>query len=93
MKTIYLIKHYYDVDGGFGDAVGQEEIIGATKNKEKAEEYVRRYNNPVVYDSPYSDLYHHALGIEELQVKKLDLDKCPWGDDWEPEEEDEEEVI
>ena len=28
MEKIYVIKHIYDVDGGFGDAVAVEDVIG-----------------------------------------------------------------
>lgn len=79
----YEIVHLYDEDSGFGDSVGQEEVIGHTKDKEKAEEYVRRYNRPEVYDHPYDWLWCHELEIREIDGSEdLDLDKDPWKDDW-----------
>ena len=88
---VYLIKHCYDTDGGFGDAVYQEDVMFATTNKELAEAYVEKYDNPVVYDKPYAELYHHGLCIEEMELNDPDLSVDPWakepkepdfGDDW-----------
>ena len=35
MNKIYLVKHCFDVDGGFGDAISQEEVICGFDNREK----------------------------------------------------------
>ena len=83
MKTLYAIIHTYDVDGGFGDAVTQEETLGVFSDERKAKEYVDKYHNPRVYSRPYSDLWEHSLRIEEIEVDTLDINKSPW------EEEDE----
>ena len=80
-KKIYLIKHVYDTDGGFGDAVSQEEVLFATDNKKLAKAYVKKYSKPVVYASPYADLYHHELVIEKLKLEEPDLDVPPWSED------------
>ena len=34
MNKIYLVKHCFDVDGGFGDAISQEEVICGFDNRE-----------------------------------------------------------
>ena len=75
---IYIIKHCYDIDGGFGDAVPEETPLFATKSKAKAEAYVAKYNNPEIYYSPYQDLYHHGLTIEEMDLKEPDINVDPW---------------
>lgn len=65
---IYLIIHSYDVDGGFGDAVSKEEILFATSNKEDAEEYRRKYNDPCIYESSYEDLYSNEISVREMEL-------------------------
>ena len=35
MNKIYLVKHCFNVDGGFGDAISQEEVICGFDNREK----------------------------------------------------------
>ena len=35
MNKIYLVNHCFDVDGGFGDAILQEEVICGFDNREK----------------------------------------------------------
>ena len=34
MNKIYLVNHCFDVDGGFGDAIPQEEVICGFDNRE-----------------------------------------------------------
>lgn len=38
MNKIYLVNHCFDVDGGFGDAISQEEVICSFDNREDANE-------------------------------------------------------
>lgn len=78
---IYIISELYDVDGGFGDAITQTYPMFATKNKELAEAYVEKYNNPVVYEKPYDELYHHGLEITEMELEEPDLNVDPWKDE------------
>ena len=40
MNKIYLVNHCFDVDGGFGDAIPQEEVICGFDNREDADEFV-----------------------------------------------------
>ena len=35
MNKIYLVKHCFNADGGFGDAISQEEFICGFDNREK----------------------------------------------------------
>ena len=67
VKKIYVIKHLYDEDGGFGDSVPVSEVIGFCTSKAKAQKYVEKYENEHIYASPYSELYCGALVIEELK--------------------------
>ena len=66
-EKIYVIKHHYDVDGGFGDAVAVDDVIGFCNSEEEAQKYVEKYKNEHVYDSPYSDLSCGELVVEELK--------------------------
>ena len=59
---IYGVYHIYDVDGGFGDAIGEESLIETFLNKNDAETFVQKYSDPHCYDNP--------LEIREIEVKK-----------------------
>lgn len=50
MNKIYLVNHCFDVDGGFGDAIPQEEVICGFDNREDANRFVEKYSNPHIYD-------------------------------------------
>lgn len=76
MEKIYGVFHIYDVDGGYGDAIQQVEMVGITASLKEAEEFVLRYNNPHVYFKPYDKLYCHKLVIRE--VCPLNIDKNPF---------------
>lgn len=49
MNKIYLVNHCFDVDGGFGDAIPQEEVICGFDNREDANGFVEKYSNPEYY--------------------------------------------
>ena len=40
MNKIYLVNHCFDVDGGFGDAIPQEEVICGFDNREDANRFL-----------------------------------------------------
>ena len=84
MKTIYNVIHYYDVDGGFGDAISQEEVLFTTLNKEVAEKFVHKYSNKHIYDTPYANLYIGELAIREMPVidkyEDIKQDIIDWGE-------------
>lgn len=71
---IYQVIHLFDVDGGIGDAVKKEEIIATFSNKNVAEDFVKKYNNPHIYDTPYAALYCGRLIIKDIEV--LDNDSA-----------------
>jgi hypothetical protein len=73
---LYIVKHEYDVDGGFGDSVPTEETLFVTLDKKLAEDFVEKYNRPTVYACPYSELWHGQLKIEEQSlIKSIDIEK------------------
>lgn len=76
MSNIYVIKHLYDIDGGYGDAIGCESIIGYTTSESEANEYIERYSNPIVYDIPYNELRKGKLIYEPLN--QIDINKNPF---------------
>ena len=77
---IYLIKHLYDVDGGFGDSISNETILGAFNDKETAEKYVEKWDNPHVYSKPYDELWCGHLKMQEIEIGNLDFNKDPFED-------------
>lgn len=80
MNKIYLVKHCFDVDGGFGDAILQEEVICGFDNREDADEFVEKYSNPHIYDSPYASLECGVLRVEELNMTQPDREDMWWLD-------------
>lgn len=73
---MYIIYEIYDVDGGFGDAISREKVIGAVKTESEAQAYVDRYSCAHIYDAPYAELEQGRLGyrkITELNINK-DID-------------------
>lgn len=80
MNKIYLVNHYFDVDGGFGDAIPQEEVICGFDNREDANGFVEKYSNPHIYDSPYASLECGVLRVEELNMTQPDREDMWWLD-------------
>ena len=68
MTKVYLVKHCYDTDGGFGDAVSQEEVLCGFNNEDEAYEFVKTFENPHIYDRPYASLECGRLIVEELNM-------------------------
>lgn len=76
-KTLYAIIHEYDVDGGYGDAIGNEQTLGIFSDKCKAEEYYEKYHNPKYVGG----FLEHSLRIDEIEIDALDINESPWGED------------
>lgn len=68
MKKLFGVYHEYEVDGGFGDAVGQRDLIGVTDDEDEAKAYVNKWSNDHVYDKPYDELYCGLLTYDELPM-------------------------
>lgn len=72
---MYGIYHFYQVDGGFGDAVGKMDLLFVTEHEELAKAYVEKWSNPYIYDRPYADLTCGTLiysSLETLYTGELD---------------------
>lgn len=63
----YLVKHRYDVDGGYGDAIEKDDVVAIFRTREDAEAFVKRFEDPHVYDTPYNELRCGILYIEEME--------------------------
>ena len=63
---MFGVFHKYDVDGGFGDAISNEDLICVFKTVEEANDFVEKYENPHVYDVPYNELWCGTLEVREL---------------------------
>lgn len=74
---IYGVYHWYDVDGGFGDAIPQKDLLCVFLNKEEADKFVKEYEDVHIYDDPYSELACGLLVIEELPTV-FDPKKAWW---------------
>ena len=74
---IYQIVHSYDVDGGYGDAVHCEEVIWSTTDKDLADAYVEKWNDPYIYDTPYDWLEKNRLTVREVTIGAFDVDVPP----------------
>jgi hypothetical protein len=70
--------HSFDVDGGFGDAIHNVEVVGCVDTEDEAKEYVNKWSKPEPYDFPYAMLWHKKLYYRE--VVKLDISIDPFGD-------------
>lgn len=66
---IYGVYHLYDVDGGFGDAIPQRDLLCVFLNKEEADKFAKQYENEHVYDTPYAPLYCGTMVVEELPTQ------------------------
>lgn len=65
MKT-FGVFHIFDVDGGFGDAIPQEELICTFNSEEEAKGFIKKFEKPHVYDCPYQCLECGQLELREL---------------------------
>ena len=62
----FAVFHIFDVDGGFGDAIAQKEIICIFDTEEEANAFKAKYEKPHVYDCPYQSLECGILEVMEL---------------------------
>ena len=72
-KKLWNVFHGYDVDGGFGDAVWSENLVGTVEaTDEEMEAFLQKWNRPEIYEHPYDDLTCHSIRVEEVTVQTLD---------------------
>ena len=86
MNKVYEVVHIYDVDGGFGDAIGNEDVIAIFDDKEKAYEFANKYDNPHIYGTPYADLWCGKLRVNEKEINTGIPEKEMWWLDREEED-------
>ena len=67
--TIYLVKHEYSTDGGYGDAIWGETTVTAFTKEEDAKAFVEFYADEHVYDTPYDNLTCGVLTIVPMEVE------------------------
>lgn len=68
------VFHIFDVDGGFGDAIGQQELICIFDTEEQANEFKTKFEKPHVYDRPYQCLECGKLEVKELPTSYNEKD-------------------
>jgi len=84
---IYQVFHEYSVDGGFGDAVYESDLIETFLNEEDAKAFVKEFEDGHCYDKPYDRLYCGGLEITEIEIKdhfnpsEYDRDRMWWFED------------
>ena len=76
--TIYLIKHGFSVDGGFGDAIWSEDTVTAFTKEEDANAFVEYYANEHVYDTPYAELTCGELQVVPMEVEEKFTKSWQW---------------
>lgn len=65
---IYKVTHFYEDDGGYGDAVGQEEVLALCSSMKDAKYIQKKLSNPHIYDRPYDNLICGQINIEEMEI-------------------------
>lgn len=67
---LFQIKHWYDRDGGFGDAVCVSETLGYAEfdDQDSADTWCKAHDKTHIYDTPYQDLYMGTLRAEPVKV-------------------------
>jgi hypothetical protein len=72
LKKLFAIYHGVDEDGGFGDAVYTEIMVGLVYATDKQiKDFVEQWDKPIVYDKPYAELMCHSIRAEEIPITKL----------------------
>ena len=68
-KHLWNVFHEYDVDGGFGDAIPQRDLVGtAFASEYEVDQYLKKWDKPEVYEKPYASLYNHGISVERAEV-------------------------
>ena len=60
------VFHIFDVDGGFGDAIRQSELICVFETEKEANNFKTKYEKVHDYDYPYEPLECGILEVREL---------------------------
>ena len=71
-KRMYAIYHIYDADGGFGDAVMEEDHVATVMaTEEEIKVFLKKWDKPEVYEHPYDDLACHHVRAEVVELEDL----------------------
>ena len=88
-KKLWNVIHLYDEDGGFGDAISEEELVCTIyATDEEAKAFEEKYDKPYVYDRPYASLSCHGIYLEEVkpidvsEVNEEELEETLHSPDW-----------
>lgn len=68
---MFEVIHKYDVDGGFGDAIPEEDVVARFETESEAKEFVARFAKPHIYSKPYDELWCGELVFEEVKLNTL----------------------
>lgn len=85
--TVYVVEHFYDVDGGGDYAIRENDVIAIFETREEAEAFVAKYNNVQVYDritfalSDDVELRYGDLYIIPIETGKYDESEFWWLDE------------
>ena len=70
-KQKWIIRHEYDVDGGYGDAVPVNDIVAVVEaTDEEINAFLEKWDKPRVYDRPYDGLEEHHVSAEPIEIVK-----------------------
>lgn len=71
-KKLWNIFHCYDTDGGFGDCVPQEDLVGTVEaTEEEIKEFLKKWDKPEIYEEPYAAMLCHAVRVVPVEVVEL----------------------
>lgn len=76
----FFVYHNYDVDGGFGDAIRKQRLIGIldADTVEEAQDWAKEHTHDHIYDIPYDALHEGVISVELMDVPNYTLNDCPW---------------
>lgn len=76
---IYLVMHSFDVDGGFGDPVYEEEVLFTTADKDLAYAYCRKWDDEFTFEEhSWGDFVKNRLFVREMPLDtNFDLNTPP----------------
>lgn len=79
MGKVFIVTHEYSADNGYGDAEWESEVVAVFSTKEKAEEFIKKYANEVVYDETYDDVLRcGSLSYYEKEIDAYSEETMWW---------------
>ncbi len=69
-RRLWNIYHHYDNDGEYGDAIPVcQHVATIAATEEEIEEFLKKWNRPRIYESPYADLWFGRVTAEMVVVQ------------------------